>query len=105
MVSYTGVLYAEIHNQRNKRDARSVIVVSNEMSLIRQVSNMVYKKDCFAYHKLTEYSAMCGALKEMRCDGCKFYKTVERCKEEIEKCDRLNEMKGIGNKYAQPRNI
>ena len=42
------------------------------------------KRDCFAYRKNIK-GEMCTALKYPICDGCKFYKNIEKYKKELEK--------------------
>ena len=38
---------------------------------------MIVKEDCFAYHMAKSGTKQCMALKELHCEGCKFYKTKE----------------------------
>lgn len=39
--------------------------------------DMSYKKDCFGYAETPSGRVKCTKLKEIDCDGCKFYKTPE----------------------------
>lgn len=41
-----------------------------------------FKTDCFAYNSRKDGTASCKALKELACEGCKFYKTTEQLNNE-----------------------
>lgn len=43
-----------------------------------------YAKDCFAF-RISNGRCRCDALIEMKCEGCKFYKSKETYKEQLKK--------------------
>lgn len=46
----------------------------------------VTKEDCFAYReKVLNTKEHCDALYVLKCEGCKFYKTMEQYKADLKK--------------------
>ena len=44
----------------------------------------MYKKNCFAFKRNKEGHVTCTALKHIDCDYCKFFKTKEDYKKNVE---------------------
>lgn len=54
----------------------------------------MYKYDCFAIRDKNTKYPFCSALRDIHCEGCKFYKTDEQLGNELLKVKKYYESRG-----------